>query len=186
MTQRETFGSRFGGLAIGLAVGLGNVWRFSYMVGQFGGAAFILLYLLIASLVAVPATMGEWSLGRHTRLGTLGEFHALGVPGGKGVGCLLVMVTWSAVAYYTNAIGWVVYHAITELAAPFGRPFDASQILPPETSFSAKSMGLQIGFTSMVLLTEAWVVLRGIRRGIERAPMILTPMSFVTLLIVIV
>ena len=51
MTQRETFGSRFGGLAIGLAVGLGNVWRFSYMVGQFGGAAFILLYLLIAALV---------------------------------------------------------------------------------------------------------------------------------------
>lgn len=96
------------------------------------------------------------------------------------------MVTWSAVAYYTNAIGWVVYHAITELAAPFGRPFDASQILPPETSFSAKSMGLQIGFTSMVLLTEAWVVLRGIRRGIERAPMILTAMLFVTLLIVIV
>ncbi|MBT6886949.1 MAG: sodium-dependent transporter, partial [Gemmatimonadales bacterium] len=65
---RERFGSRLGVLAtmVGLAVGLGNVWRFPYMVGQFGGAAFIVLYLLIAALVAVPALMGEWSLGRHT------------------------------------------------------------------------------------------------------------------------
>ncbi|MBT4913901.1 MAG: sodium-dependent transporter, partial [Gemmatimonadales bacterium] len=62
---RERFGSRLGVLAtmVGLAVGLGNVWRFPYMVGQFGGAAFIVLYLLIAALVAVPALMGEWSLG---------------------------------------------------------------------------------------------------------------------------
>ena len=84
---RETFGSKFAVLAtmVGLAVGLGNVWRFPYMVGQFGGATFILLYLGIAGLVAVPALMGEWAIGRHTRLGSLGAFEAVGMPGVSGL-----------------------------------------------------------------------------------------------------
>jgi neurotransmitter:Na+ symporter, NSS family len=185
--SRETFGSRFGMLAtmVGLAVGLGNVWRFPYMVGQFGGAAFILLYLIIAALVAVPALMGEWSLGRHTRLGTLGAYEKAGVPGGAGFGWLLLTITWFAVAYYTNAIGWVVYHALAELLAPFGRPLDASRILPPDTGFSGVSFGLQIVMTALVLLAEAAIILKGIRKGIERASIIITPILFGSLLIVI-
>lgn len=185
---RETFGSRIGLLAtmVGLAVGLGNVWRFPYMVGQFGGAAFIVLYLAIAALVAVPALMGEWSLGRHTRHGTLGAFERVGVPGGRWVGWLLVCITWAAVAYYTNAIGWVVYHAIAETLAPFGRPLDPSRILPPDEGFSAVSFGLQLTFTTVVLFAEAQVILRGIRSGIEKVSMIATPVLFVCLLIVIV
>ena len=162
MSSRETFGSRAGLLAtmIGLAVGLGNVWRFPYMVGQFGGAAFILLYLLIAALVAVPALMGEWSLGRYTRHGKLGAYDKVGVPGGRWVGRLLCLIVWAAVAYYTDAIGWVVYHALAELLTPLGRPLDPSRILPPETGFSATSLGLQVGFTGLVLLAEAAIVLR--------------------------
>ena len=188
MSQRETFSSRLGLLAtmIGLAVGLGNVWRFPYMVGQFGGAAFILLYVGIAALIGVPALMGEWSLGRHTRRGTLGAYERVGVPGGRGVGWLLIGIVWFAVAYYTNAIGWVVYHALAELLVPFGRPIDASRILPPETGFSRQAFGLQLGFTALVLLAEAAIVLRGVRAGIETASKIITPVLFAVLLIVIV
>ena len=122
MTPRETFGSRIGVLAtmVGLAVGLGNVWRFPYMVGQFGGGAFILLYLGIAFLVAIPALMGEWSIGRHTRLGTLGAFEEIGLPGGRYFGWLLGGIAWVAVAYYTNAIGWVAYHALAQAATGIG------------------------------------------------------------------
>ncbi|MCH7992568.1 MAG: sodium-dependent transporter, partial [Gemmatimonadetes bacterium] len=121
MSTRETFSSRLGLLTtmIGLAVGLGNVWRFPYLVGRFGGAAFILLYLVIAALVAVPALMGEWALGRHTRLGPLGAFERIGVPGGKYVGWFLALIVFTAVAYYTNVIGWVVYHALAEALTPF-------------------------------------------------------------------
>lgn len=187
MSSRETFGSRVGLLAtmIGLAVGLGNVWRFPYMVGRYGGGAFIVLYLVIAALVAVPALMGEWALGRHTRRGTLGAYEFVGVPGGRYVGWFLCLIVWMAVAYYTNAIGWVVYHALAEALVPFGRPIDPSRILPPETGFSAVSMGLQIAFTAMVLLAEAAIVLKGVRAGIERISMIVTPVLFVSLLIVI-
>ena len=188
MSQRETFGSRAGLLMtmIGLAVGLGNVWRFPYMVGQFGGAAFILLYLVIAALVAVPALMGEWSLGRHTRHGTLGAYERIGVPGGRWVGWLLCLIVWAAVAYYTNAIGWVVYHALAEALAPFGRPIDGAAILPPDTGFSPTAMALQVTFTGLILLAEAAVVLKGVRAGIERTSKIVTPILFGSLLIVIV
>ncbi|HAC07177.1 MAG TPA: sodium-dependent transporter [Gemmatimonadetes bacterium] len=188
MSQRETFSSRLGLLAtmVGLAVGLGNVWRFPYMVGQFGGAAFILLYVGIAGLIGVPALMGEWSLGRHTRRGTLGAYERVGVPGGRGVAWLLIGIVWFAVAYYTNAIGWVVYHALAELLAPLGRPIDPSRILPPETGFSGQAFGLQLSFTALVLLAEAAIILRGVRAGIETASKIITPVLFAVLLIVIV
>jgi NSS family neurotransmitter:Na+ symporter len=185
--ERETFGSRLGLLAtmVGLAVGLGNVWRFPYMVGQFGGAAFIVLYLVIAALVAIPALMGEWAIGRHTRLGTLGAFHRIGLPGGRAVGWVLSLVTWVAVAYYTNAIGWVVFHALAQLAAGVGMSFDASLILPPEEGFSATSMALQVIFTALILGAEAAVVLAGVRRGIERVSTVVTPLLFLTLVVVI-
>lgn len=186
--NRETFGSRLAVLAtmVGLAVGLGNVWRFPYMVGQFGGATFILLYLAIAGLVAVPALMGEWAIGRHTRLSSLGAFEAAGVPGGRGLGWILVAISWAAVSYYTNAIGWVAFHGLAQVATGFGAGFDASIILPPETGFSVRSTGLQLGFTAAILAMQAAVILRGVRRGIERVSTIATPVLFTTLLILIV
>jgi len=188
VSERETFASRLGTLAtmIGVAVGLGNVWRFPYMVGRYGGAAFVIVYVAIALLVGVPALMAEWSLGRHTRRGTLGAFAAVGVPGGRWIGRILTLVVLAAVAYYNNAIGWVVCHALAELLAPFGRPLDASRILPPQQGFSPASFGLQIAFTLAVLSAEAAVVLRGLRAGIERASRVLMPVLFASLLVLIV
>ena len=188
MSTRETFSTRLGLLAtmIGLAVGLGNVWRFPYMLGRFGGGAFLLLYLVIAALVAIPALIGEWSLGRHTRRGPLGAFERVGLPGGRVVGWLLIGIVWAAVSYYTNAIGWVVFHAVSALLTPLGRPVDASAILPPSAGFSATAMILQVVFTSLVLFAQASVLLRGVRAGIERASKVLTPILFGSLLVVIV
>ena len=187
MSPRETFGSRLGVLAtmIGLAVGLGNVWRFPYMVGRYGGAAFVLLYLAIAFLVAIPALMGEWAIGRRTRLGTIGAFEEIGLPGGRQVGWLLGAVAWVAVAYYTNAIGWVAYHALAQLGRGVGMAIEASEILPPDTGFSARSLLLQLVFTALVLGAQASVILRGVQRGIQRTSTIVTPVLFVTLLVVI-
>ena len=73
--KRETFSSNFGLLMamIGVAVGLGNVWRFPYMVGKFGGASFVLFYLAAVLIIGIPALMAEWTLGRYTRRGTLGS-----------------------------------------------------------------------------------------------------------------
>ena len=76
---RQTFTSRLTTVItmIGISVGLGNVWRFPYMMGEYGGSAFLFVYLMFTILFAVPAVMAEWSLGRSTRQGPVGAFTAM-------------------------------------------------------------------------------------------------------------
>ncbi len=124
--KRETFSSRLTLVAtmVGVAVGLGNVWRFPYMVGRFGGAAFVLLYLVFAVFIGIPALMAEWTLGRHTQRGTVGAFERAGLPGGRVLGWVFFGTVTAATAYYTNAIGWVVFHGLAGALAPLGAPLD--------------------------------------------------------------
>lgn len=181
---RPLFGSRIGALftLIGVAVGLGNIWRFPYMVGEFGGAAFVLLYFLMAALVGVPALMAEWALGRHTRRGTVGAFAAGGLPGGRLIGWFFFFVVCAATAYYTNVVGWVLFFAAAEVAELFGVSMNAGRILPPDTGFDAGSFGRQIGMTVLVVLLCVVVLGRGLRRGAERVSTILVPAILVMLL----
>src|SRR5687767_9921038 len=140
MPQREVFTSRFAAVItmIGVATGLGNVWRFPYMVGKFGGAAFVLLYVLIVLAIGVPALMAEWALGRHTRRGPVGAFAAGGLPFGRAVGWFFFFIVTAATAYYTAVVGWVLYYAFAQLATPFVA-IDAAAILPPNVGFSPTS-----------------------------------------------
>src|SRR5512147_797314 len=103
---RETFASRFGAIItmVGFALGLGNVWRFPYMVGRFGGAAFVLFYVLVVLVIGVPGLMAETALGRHTRRGTVGAFERAGLPRGKAVGWFFFAIVVAATGYYTNVI----------------------------------------------------------------------------------
>src|SRR5437660_12471977 len=114
---RETFGSRFGARIslIGVAVGLGNVWRYPYMVGKFGGAAFVLFYVIVALSIGAPALMAEYALGRHTRRGPVGAFAGAGLPFGKQAGWFFFAVVTAATGYYTAVIGWVLYYGIGQL-----------------------------------------------------------------------
>lgn len=188
---RPTFASRLGLLAtmIGVAVGLGNVWRFPYMVGMFGGAPFVLVYVLAVALVGVPCLMAEWALGRHTRRGPVGAFERAGLPFGRPLGWLFFAGVTAATAYYTVALGWVLYHGLGELArgALPGRAlrWTAGAILPPESGFDPRSFGLQAATTALVILACAAVLLRGLRRGIERASRVLVPGLFAALLVLI-
>src|SRR6185437_3741992 len=122
---RETFASRIGTLAtiIGVAIGLGNVWRFPYMVGKFGGAAFVLFYALVSVVIGVPALMAEFALGRYTRRGPVGAFQRGGLPYGKYVGWFLFFVVTAATGYYSAVIGWVLYYTVGQVAALVHIPF---------------------------------------------------------------
>ncbi len=185
--SRATFASRLGTILtmVGVAVGLGNVWRFPYLVGQFGGAAFVMFYLFVAIVVGIPALMAEWSLGRATRRGTLGAFERGGLPGGRYVGGALFCVVIAATAYYTNVVGWVLYFALGELMAMFGMTLNAAAILPPQSGFSLESFALQVACTGVVIVSCALVLDRGLRAGIERSSRIIMPALYVILLILI-
>ena len=151
---RETFTSRFGTLMtmIGVAVGLGNVWRFPYMVGEFGGAAFVVLYAIIALAIGVPGLMAEWALGRHTRRGPVGAFAGGGLPFGRAAGWFFFFVVCAATAYYTAVVGWVLYFAVAGLAKTVVPSIHPAAILPPDDGFNSRSFTLQMVCTAAVIL----------------------------------
>jgi NSS family neurotransmitter:Na+ symporter len=185
---RETFTSRFGTLMtiIGVAIGLGNVWRFPYMVGKFGGAAFVLFYAVISVAIGIPALMAEFALGRHTRRGPVGAFAAGGLPFGKQVGWFFFWIVIAATGYYSAVIGWVLFFAIGQVAAALHLPFDAAAILPPDHGFLVKSFLLQLVCTGVVIVACALIVLKGVRSGIERASKIIMPVMFTALVVLTV
>ena len=149
---------------IGVAVGLGNIWRFPYMAGTFGGAAFVLFYVLVSVVIGVPALMAEYALGRHTRRGTVGAFAAGGFPFGRQVGWFFFCIVVAATGYYSAVIGWVLYYFLAQGALALGIVVDAAAILPPDRGFAAKSFGLQLACTAAVIV----VVRRSAGQGTSR------------------
>ncbi len=167
----------------GVAVGLGNVWRFPYMVGLFGGSAFVVFYLFMIFTVCIPALMGEWALGRYTRRGPLGAFKYSGLPGGKYIGIMLFGLVFLALGYYSNTIGLVGFYGVGQLVSLFGIDIDTSLILPPETGMNTRSILLQSIFTPIVVGASGLILILGLRKGIERASKIIMPLLFAILII---
>ena len=185
--ERARFASRLGAILamIGVAAGLGNIWRFPYMVGQFGGSAFVLLYLAFVFLIGAPALMAEWALGRRTRRGPVGAFARAGLPLGGAVGWFFFFVMTMAAAYYTAVLGWVLFFGLNELARGVGLPTHAAAILPPERGFDARSFLLQAACTGVVILGCVGMIRLGVRAGIERASRFLVPALFVSLCVLV-
>jgi len=181
---RETFASRFGTLItmIGVAVGLGNVWRFPYMVGKFGGAAFVIFYVAVAVAIGAPALMAEFALGRYTRRGPVGAFAVGGLPLGRQAGWFFFFIVTAATGYYTAVIGWVLYYALGQLASAVRVPLDPSAILPPNSGFMARSFLLQLVCTGAVIVACAAVLVKGLRAGTEKASKIIMPVLFIILI----
>jgi len=171
---------------VGVAVGLGNVWRFPYMAGKFGGASFVTFYVLVVALLGIPALMAEYALGRSTRRGPVGAFAAAGLPAGRIFGWIFFGVVSAATGYYTNVIGWVLYFAAGQIAPALGLEWSSAEVLPPEHGLVWRSLMLQLGCTGLVIGACAWVLLRGLRGGIERASKIIIPTLFAILVLLIV
>lgn len=186
--KQETFSSFFGLLMtmIGVAVGLGAVWRFPYMVGKFGGAAFVLFYITVVFFIGIPALMAEWTLGRHTKLGTLGSYEKGRFPGGKFVGAFLFFIVFWATGYYSNAVGWVGFHALGEFFKGLGLNSKAAAILPPQEGFKLTSFLLQLMMTAFVIFTCGIVLIKGLRKGIEKVSKWVVPSLFIILIILII
>ncbi len=176
LQARERWGSGRGFLlaTIGSAVGLGNVWRFSYVAGENGGGAFVLVYIAMVFLVGVPLLLGELALGRSTQRESAAAFGALAPASRWGrVGLLGVLVASLILAYYAVIAGWVMkYLALyllghaQEFAAPgFAVAFDR---------FIAHPVEPLLWQFAVMALTVA-IVVSGVERGIEAVSKLLMP-----------
>ena len=144
---RETFASRLGTVMtiVGVAIGLGNVWRFPYMVGKFGGAAFVLFYIVVSVVIGVPALMAEFALGRSTRRGPVGAFAAAGLPFGTFVGWFFfVVVTTFVSAAHKSRVR--PSHSVIAAVASVGMRLNRMQRLIE----GAKKEGALSYYTSLV------------------------------------
>lgn len=165
---------------IGVAVGLGNVWRFPYMAGAFGGGAFLLIYLVVLVAFGIPALMAELTLGRMTRRGPMGAFTRINMPAGRAVGWVLFTTVLMALTYYTVLVGWVLRYALISIEG-------AISTIEPERFFETVLGGFwgQFLMTAIVLALVAAVLLLGIKRGIERVSVIGMPLLFLILILLI-
>lgn len=182
--QRGAFSSNFGTMmaVVGSAVGLGNIWRFPYLAGVNGGAAFLLLYLFLILLVGLPLILSEFVIGRATHRGAVGSFKQL-APRSKWylVGYMGVVAGFCILGFYSVISGWSVrflYDSI--INANVGLSHDEIA-----ASFNAfKNTGWQpILLSAGFLALTAFVVLKGVEKGVERWNKILMPLLIFILLL---
>jgi len=163
--------------AAGSAVGLGNIWRFPYLTGQNGGAAFVLVYIACVVLVGVPGLMNEMALGRLTAKNSLGAFRVTGANTLFRItgGLLAISVSFFVLSYYSVIAGWTLGYMGTSLInAPVAfKEFIATPewVLP---------------LTALAMLTTVIIVAGGISGGIEKANKVMMPALFILLFIVII
>ena len=168
--KRETFGSRLGFILVsaGCAVGIGNVWKFPYMCGQFGGAAFILIYLVFLLIMGIPVMVCEFGVGRASRHSVAAAYETLEPKGTKWyitkwigiIGCYFLMM------FYTTVGGWMLYYCVRS----FSGDFVGADMETVSAGFSDMlgNMPLMTFWTILICIIGFGVCAFGIQKGIEK------------------
>lgn len=178
--MRENFGSRFGALVAmaGSAVGLGNLWRFPYLVGENGGAAFIIVYILLSFLICLPIFVSEFVIGRRSQKNAYAAFRDLsGGSEWRLVGLFTVIVPLIVLSYYSVIGGWSVEFLLKSLSFSFS---DASRITM-NTMFTdfVSSTWAPLATHTVFLLFTTLIVIVGIKDGIEKFSKVMMPLLFI-------
>ncbi len=174
--DREVFGTRLGFVlaAVGSAVGLGNMWRFSYTAAEGGGAAFVFLYIVLTLLIGIPIMLAEMAAGRAGRLSPIGALKKAGGPAWAPMGFVYVSAGLLILSYYSVIAGWVVRYSFQAITGGF--PADAGAYFG-EISAGPTAALFHLGFMVVTIL----IVTKGVEKGIERASSIMMPALFVIL-----
>ncbi len=181
MKDRETLASRLGFilLSAGCAIGLGNVWRFPYITGQYGGAAFVLIYLAFLVLIGLPVMIMEFAIGRASRENMTLAFRTLEKKGTKWhlYGPVAAAGNYILMAYYTVVTGWLIVYFLKALTGGT----DA----PPEAAFNAlRSDGpLQFMATSGAIITGFMICSGGLRKSVEKSSKIMMGALIILILV---
>ena len=186
MEKHANFGSRMGAIfaAAGSAVGLGNIWRFPMLVGDNGGAAFILIYILCILFVGIPIMVGEFVIGRHTQSNMIEAFRQL-APGKwwRIIGAMGIGVAFIILSYYIVVSGWTLYYAYSSFTGALADPdcnygaFFGDFVANPWLSL--------LSAVVFMLMTHL-IIIRGVQNGIEKCSKVLMPMLLLIIGILVV
>lgn len=182
--KRETFSS---GLAVFLAtlgstVGLGNIWKFPYLTGQYGGGAFLAVYLLCIAFVGLPIMISEFYIGRKTRKNAVGALQALR-PGAawQCIGIMGILSSYLIMLFYSCVAGWVYFYLFKAVKGDF----DGITMASAQLQFSEVVLGpaAPIIWQFVVMAVVAAILVMGVRDGIEKITKTLMPLLFILILV---
>jgi NSS family neurotransmitter:Na+ symporter len=185
MSNRGKFASQTGIIlaTAGSAVGLGNVWRFPYMAGANGGAAFIILYFACILLLGIPGMVSEFIIGRHAQRNSYRAYRLMGGNLWCFVGILGIITSTIILGFYAVVAGWCLQYLYASIAGLLNG--DAHHVQQYFTEFSASPVRPCLWAVTFILLTHL-VIARGVQRGIERASKILMPLLLFLLVVIVV
>ncbi len=168
--EREKFSSRLGFILIsaGCAIGLGNVWRFPYIVGKYGGAAFVLIYLLFLVVLGLPIVVMEFSVGRASRKSAALSFDVLEPKGskwhlGKGIA---IAGNYILMMFYTTVGGWMILYFFKMIKGDFTGM--SAEAVAGEFGGMLANPGLMMVFMVITVLICFGVCALGLQKGVER------------------
>lgn len=168
--EREKFGSRLGFILIsaGCAIGLGNVWRFPYMVGQSGGAAFILIYLAFLLLFGLPIMAMEFAVGRASQRSLVCSFQAIQPKGTKWhwFGWVGLAGNYLLMMFYTTVCGWMFVYFLKMLRGDFAGA--TAEQTSAQFGSMLSSPWVQVGFMVLVTVLGFFVCSLGLKKGVEK------------------
>ena len=186
MAERGNFGSRLGIVlaTAGSAVGLGNVWRFPYMTGQNGGAAFIIIYLACIIILGIPGMVSEFIVGRHSQTNAARAYASFSRGKAWGfVGILGIITSTIILGFYAVVAGWCLHYLGASTIGNLRG--DASFVQSYFQTFSSDPIKPAVLGVAFIMITH-FIIIRGVRNGIERASKLLMPILFILLLIIVI
>lgn len=182
---RNTFNSKFGTIAAlaGSAVGLGNIWKFPYIAGENGGAAFLVLYIIISILISVPVMLSEFVIGRRGQSNTFRSYiNSSGKKGWGAIGGLSILAGMIILAFYCVIAGWSLEYIYLSLTRNFATmtPDEMSSLFSNFVNSNRPIM-----WTLVFLGLNCLILSFGISKGIERCSKFMIPALFVILLFIV-
>jgi NSS family neurotransmitter:Na+ symporter len=175
--MREQWSTRAGFVlaTIGCAAGLGNIWRFSYVAGENGGAAFLFIYVLCVAILGVPLMLGEFCIGRRAHADAVASFqHGKSRRGWAGAGWLMAFVSFVFLSYYAVIAGWAYKYFVDYLTGATSQT-ESGAFTDYFNTFVADPVE-PVFWQFVVVVLTVTVVAAGIKRGIELVNKILMPL----------
>ena len=165
--KREKFGSRLGFILVsaGCAIGLGNVWKFPYMAGQYGGAAFILIYLLFLVILGMPIIVCEFSVGRASQKSIATSYNVLEPEGSRWhyTRWFAIAGNYLLVMFYSMVGGWMLYYCFRMVKGEFTGL--STEAVTDKYNSMLQSPGTLMFWTTLVILLSFWICSIGLQKG---------------------